>query len=313
MSIFAAPMLAQPTTKFPTREGSPSRVIKIDEFTGSLSTRPLYIYLPPGYDDDQDGDPARRYPVLYMHDGQNVFETYVGDSYMGSWRADETADRLIQEGAMQPCLIVGVSNGGESRLTEYLPDYTQCPDPMRPVTARRKQRWGERPLPQHSLAGHAAQTLAYYRDEVAVYINTHFRTLTGREHTATCGSSMGGLFSAYIAWEHPGFARHHAVMSPSFWITDRTPERRGGPYETIERFRTGEPRDVRLWLDSGTRNDGLSLTREAAQALRQNGYVEGEDFRYFVDQGATHNEAAWAARLAMVFMFLFPGGEGGQP
>ena len=307
MSTFAAPTLAHPPTELSARDGSPSRVIKIDEFTGSLLTRPLYIYLPPGYDDETESEPARRYPVLYMHDGQNVFEAFVGDSYIGSWRADETADQLIREGAMQPCLIVGVSNGGQSRLTEYLPDYTQCPDPMRPVTARRKRRWGTPREQAPRVMGQADQTLAYYRDEVAAYVNAHFRTLTGREHTATCGSSMGALFSAYIAWECPEFARHHAVMSPSLWITDVTPERRGGPYETIERFRMGEPRDVRLWLDSGTRNDGLALAREAARALRQNGYVEGENFRYFVDQGATHNEAAWAARLALVFMFLFPG------
>ena len=299
--------IVAPTAHFdtePAAEVSPSRVLKIDEFTGSLPTRPLYIYLPPGYDDEIE--PSRRYPVLYMHDGQNVFEQYVDDSYVGSWRADETADRLIREGHMQPCLIVGVSNGGDARLTEYLPDYTHCPNPMRPVTARRKRRWGAAHDHAPEVMGQADQTLAYYRHEVAAYINTHFRTLAGREHTATCGSSMGGLFSTYIAWEYPDFARHHAILSPSFWITDVMPKRRGGPYETIERFRHGEPRDVRLWLDSGTRNDGLSLAREAAQALRQNGYVEGEDFRYFVDQGATHNEAAWASRLDLVLMFLFP-------
>ena len=131
---------------------------------------------------------------------------------------------------MQPCLIVGVSNGGDARLTEYLPDYTHCPNPMRPVTARRKRRWGEERDHSPEVMGQADRTLAYYRDEVAAYVNSHFRTLTGREHTATCGSSMGGLFSAYIGWEYPDFARHHAIMSASFWITDTTPERRGGPY-----------------------------------------------------------------------------------
>jgi predicted alpha/beta superfamily hydrolase len=113
---------------------------------------------------------------------------------------------------------------------------------------------------------------------------------------------MGGLFSAYLAWEHPEFARHHAIMSPSFWIT-RT---RQGPMRTIERLRTGHPRDIRLWLDSGTVNDGLEQTLAARDALLENGYIEGSNFRHYIDEGASHNEAAWAGRLPLIFQFLFP-------
>ncbi|MDQ3397016.1 MAG: alpha/beta hydrolase-fold protein, partial [Deinococcota bacterium] len=223
----------------PQPDLSPSRVVKIPEFGESLPGRALYLYLPRGYHEHKE----RRYPVLYMHDGQNCFEAFVSDSYSGSWGADRVADMLISQGRMRECLIVGVANGGPARLAEYLPPYTAFVPPP-----KRKRARGKRAKPVAPLLGRADTTLAYYKGEVASYLSAHYRVLTGREHTATCGSSMGGLFSTYIAWEHPDFARHHAVMSPSYWIT-RTPE---GVLEAVERLRGEPPRDVRLWLDSGT-------------------------------------------------------------
>ena len=183
-----------------------SRVHKIVSFSGRLSARPLYVYLPPGYDDDRQ----RHYPVLYMHDGQNCFEAFVADSgYGASWRADETADRLIGQGLVRPFLIVGVSHGGHSRIAEYLPPY-----------ARYQPDLVKRPL---SLAigptqGRADQTLAYYQDDVIPFIRHKFRIMDDREETATCGSSMGGLFSTYLAAERPDFAGQHAILSPAYWI-----------------------------------------------------------------------------------------------
>jgi predicted alpha/beta superfamily hydrolase len=269
-------------------------VIKIPRFTGRLSPRALYIYLPRGYAEHQ----TRRYPVLYMHDGQNCFEAYAADSFAGSWQADRTADRLIGQGRMRECLIVGVSNGGRQRRIEYLPPY---------ATYQAAQRKGHQPKPD-PVTGTADRTLAYYQADVATFIQQTYRVLGGREQTATCGSSLGGLFSTYIAWEQPEFARHHAIMSPSYWLT-RTPQ---DAFETIERLRQGPPRDLRLWLDSGTLdapgrgNDGMPETLAARQALLDIGYQEGPDFRYYLAKGAIHHESAWAARLPLVFEFLFP-------
>jgi predicted alpha/beta superfamily hydrolase len=158
--------------------------------------------------------------------------------------------------------------------------------------------------------GRAAATLDFYRDEVAPFVAGRYRVLPGREQTATCGSSLGGLFSVYIAWEHTDFARHHAGLSTSFWIT----RDRSGKLETIERMRTGLRRDVRLWLDSGTLgspgggDDGQRETAEARAALLEAGYVEGVDFQCYFAEGATHSEGAWAARLPLVLQFLFPTG-----
>lgn len=286
---------------FPASKVSPPRVVKIPKFIGTLPTRPLYVYLPRGYDEHTH----RHYPVIYMHDGQNAFETYKEDSFAGSWKADVIANLLIAQGKMRECIIVGVANGSRSRIAEYLPPYMTLytrarRSPRKPEAEIGKaERLRSRARP---IYGRAHRTLEYYQTEVQRYILRHYRSLAGRENTATVGSSMGGLFSAYIAWDHPDFARHHAIMSPSFWIT-RNQE---GAMETIEHFRHGERRDVHLWLDSGTHYDGERDTRAARDALIENGYIEGVDFQYFVDKGAGHNEAAWAGRLGKVFQFFFP-------
>ena len=285
---------------------SPSKVIKIDEFEGSLPKRPLYIYLPQDYDQHPD----RTYPVLYMHDGQNCFEAFVADSYAGSWKADITADWMISQGRMRPCIIVGVGNGSEARIAEYLPPYATYQLPPRKTKGSTKTTDdGEEAIVQPpSIVGRAQKTAVYYRDEVAAYMRHHYRVDGRREQTATCGSSMGGLLSTYLAWEFPEFARHQAVLSPAFWLT-RTA---AGTFETIERLRTGKPRDVRIWLDSGTEDapgrgdDGWPETAVARDALLENGYQLGANFHYFLDEGACHRESDWAARLHQVFEFLFP-------
>ncbi|MBE2223970.1 MAG: alpha/beta hydrolase [Anaerolineae bacterium] len=275
------------------KKPSASHVIKIERFTGLLSERPLYIYLPPGYDDSD-----RHYPVLFMHDGQNCFEAFAADSYVGSWHADEIADDLIGQRLMEPCLIVGVAHGGSQRMAEYLPPYiTFYPKKEEESEGKRK-----------GIVGRANRTVRYYQHDILPYIHEQYRVLPGRENRATCGSSMGGLFSTYIAWQFPDFARHHALVSPAYGITATEQ----GKMEPIERLRCDNPRDVRLWLDSGTRDapgrgdDGRFQTAAARDALLQNGYVEGPNFRYHLAKGAIHNESAWAARLPLIFQFLFP-------
>lgn len=286
---------------------SPSSVYKIERFEGSLPARSLYVYLPRGYEEHVD----KRYPVLYMHDGQNCFEAFVDDSFAGSWQADLAADLLIRQGLMQECLIVGVSNGHEKRLLEYLPPYARhFPPPRRPHVTPVGQTDESPPLrrPLQPVPGRANQTLAYYRDEIAPYIGRRYRTLSGREHTATCGSSFGGLFSVYIAWEHPEFARNHAALSTSFWVTRNTE----GELEMIERIRRRPRLDIRLWLDCGNHSspgegdDGLIETLLAREALIEAGYAEGIDFQYYLDEEGIHSESSWAARLPMIFQFLFP-------
>ncbi len=281
---------------------SPSRVEKIDAFEGSLPTRPLYVYLPRGY----DVQPEKRYPVLYMHDGQNCFEAYIQDSYAGSWRADEVANRLIAAAQMQEAVIVGVSNGREMRMEEYLPPYAAYRFYPGRVGSRAR-----RSIPL--LTGRADETAAYYQREVAPFIARHYRILEDREHTATLGSSMGGLFSWYLAFDHPDFAQHHAAMSSTFWITNDG----RGRLTALTRLSKLPERDIRLWLDSGegkdrpgSNDDNKYVTLEAREALLEAGYEEGEDFVYHLAEGARHHESDWATRLEHVFRFLMPAGSG---
>lgn len=285
---------------------SPPRVLKIEDFAGSLPTRPLYICLPRGFEEHTD----RRYPVIYMHDGQNCFESFVGDSYVGAWQADMAAEFLISQGLMQECIVVGVSHGKEERLMEYLPPYASfTPPSRRPFTKAQKEDDAPASVrPLRPAPGRADATFRYYRDDVAPYVERNYRALAERTQRATCGSSMGGLFALYIAWDHPEFARNHAALSTSFWIT----RNQNGGLEAIERLRKGPQRDIRLWLDSGTRSglgrgdDSLRDTRKARDALVEAGYEPGPNFQYYVDEGGIHNESSWAARLPLIFQFLFP-------
>ncbi len=150
----------------------------------------------------------------------------------------------------------------------------------------------QRQRPLRPVPGTRPQTLAYYRDEVAPFVAERYRVLSGREHTATCGSSLGGLFSIYIAWQHSDFARHHAALSTSFWATATWP----ASWRPSNACARAPRRNIRLWLDSGTLSspgrgdDGQRETARPADALLEAGYVEGVTSRIYVAEGATHSE-----------------------
>ncbi|MGB1251281.1 MAG: alpha/beta hydrolase [Candidatus Promineifilaceae bacterium] len=267
------------------------RVVKISNFFGSLPKRPVYLYLPRGYDQHHE----KTYPVIYMHDGQNCFEQFAHDSFSGSWRADHAADWLIASGKMRECVIVAVGNGGGERIAEYLPDYA--------VFRPNPDQSGN---PFNPIHGRASQTIRYYVDEIAPFIEQHYRVASERSQRATLGSSMGGLFTTYLAWEHTAFAQHHAALSSSYWITEENEK-----LAIVERLRHDAPRDIRLWLDSGTQDsgggdDGLAETIAARDALRDNGYQLGPNLHHYIHQDAGHHESAWAERLPLIFQFLFP-------
>ena len=294
----------------PAPEVSASRVIKVPYFQGSLPTRPLYVYLPRGYAEHTDRD----YPVIFMQDGQNVFETYVDDSYVGSWRAEEVADRQIQAGRMQECLIVGVSHGGEKRIEEYLPPYATIrlhPRRVARAAEKSKTKKGWRSfltIGKRKIYGRADRTFEYYRDQVVPFLTANYRLRPGRENTALCGSSMGGLFSMYVAWENPDFAYNFAALSPSFSVTAE----KSGRIPILEHMQQAPLPDIRLWLDSGAQNspgvgdDDFKETLMARDLLLEQGMVEGDNFAYLLDRAGLHNEASWSARLPQVFEFLFP-------
>lgn len=238
---------------------------------GVLSGRRLWVYLPPGY----DAAPSARYPVLYMLDGQNVFDQ--STSFAGEWGVDEALETLIPSGEVEPLIVVAIDNSA-ARLDEYTP-------------------WeGEY---QGSPAGGGGQAhLRAIVDEVKPWVDQTFRTRPGPAHTGFSGSSLGGLMSVYAAYARPDVFGRVGALSPSLWWDD----------ERLTAFVQAEdkPLGVRLWIDMGTMESSLGELAVIAAALRADGFVEGDDLRVVEVQGAGHNEAAWRARFPDVLRFLFP-------
>lgn len=226
-----------------------------------LLPRDIVVWLPPGYSEGEE-----RYPVLYMHDGQNAMDPTT--SFLGTdWGIDETATRLIGEGRMRPVIIVGLYNTPQ-RMEDY---------------------------------GSGEQGAAYQRfvaDVVKPLIDRTYRTKPGRDDTAVMGSSMGGLVSFLLAWNHADIFKQAACLSPAFFP------------ETVKLVReaASAPEGMRVYMDNGT--EGIEQKIKAycddmIAALPEKGFIQGANFDWFLDQGAEHNEKAWAARLERPLLFLF--------
>jgi predicted alpha/beta superfamily hydrolase len=254
---------------FQSRTGT---LVKISNFSSPQlgNTRTLRIYLPPSY----GLNPLKRYPVLYMHDGQNLFEA--STAYGGvEWKVDETANSLINNGQMDEVIVVGIDNGGANRIYEYTP----CCDPQ----------YG---------GGGADVYERFILETVKPYVDQNYRTLPGNKNTAIMGSSLGGLVSFYIGRRHPEVFSKLAGLSSSFWWNNQMLTRQ------VEAATTKVL--VNFYIDAGTSSDGLTETTRMRDALVADGYVQGRDLYYYVAQGAGHNESAWAARLHIPLTYLFP-------
>ena len=235
------------------------------------NNRRVWVWLPPSY----KNDPEMRYPVLYMHDGQNVFD--VATSFAGEWRADETATKLIAEKRINPLIIVAVENNAR-RMEEYT-----------------------------ASLGKPARGDLYARfllEELKPFIDKTYRTLPAREHTAVAGSSLGGLISLYIAAKYPDHVGLAAVISPALWWDDKR-------LLTDLSADTNWIRGTRFWLDMGTKEGTdpdfhLRNSRDLAKRFRADPTLrEGIDYAYHEIENAPHNESAWSARFDQVLEFLF--------
>jgi predicted alpha/beta superfamily hydrolase len=246
-------------------------------------TRHVEVWLPPAYDED----PEARFPVLYMSDGQNLFDPRIANTGV-DWGVDEAITRLSEEGRMPPVIVVGAWST-EERTPEYSP-------------------W------------HRADDYARFLiDELMPRVNREFRTLTGPENTAVMGSSMGGLLSFYLVTYHPdafgscGCLSTHFPLSEEVWSRMGEGDEGETPDETPYIVRDIEagltvPKGARYWFDYGTEalDSEYGPTHEFVREwLLAQGLVEGEDFVVREYPGATHNEASWRARLEDPLLFLF--------
>jgi predicted alpha/beta superfamily hydrolase/glycogen debranching enzyme len=227
--------------------------------------RSLRVWLPPGY----AANPAKRYPVLYMHDGQNLFDPKT--AYSGEWHVDEVAERLIAADRMREIIVVGIDN-----TPDRVPEYTPCCD----------ARWG---------GGKVDEYGAFVVDTVKPLVDARYRTLPGREHTAMMGSSLGGIASIAIAARYPQVFGAAGSLSGSFWWNGGTLVKNPPPHLP-----------VKFYIDAGTAMDGIEATRDYHAALLAQGYRDGKDLLYYEDAGGIHHESAWASRVYRPLTWFFP-------
>jgi predicted alpha/beta superfamily hydrolase len=232
------------------------------------NTRSLRIYLPPSYDENA----AKRYPVLYMHDGQNLFDAKTA-AFGVEWGIDETVNHLVAMGKMDEVIVVGIDN-----TPDRLPEYTPCCDP------------------KHG-GGRLGAYEAFIVDTLKPMIDKTLRTLPGKGNTAIMGSSLGGIASVVIAQHHPDIFSKAGGVSSSFWWNNKA---------MITRLPMRVP--VKFYLDAGTRDDGLEETTLMRDAMLTQGYVAGTDLLYFAAEGGGHNEKSWAARVEKPLTWFFPWG-----
>lgn len=229
--------------------------------------RDLLVYLPPSYHQSQ-----QRYPVIYMHDGQNLFDR--ATSFAGEWQVDETMQALSWEGV--EAIVVGIPNLGANRCDECSP---YCTD-------------------RHG-GGQGDAYLAFVVETVKPLIDHEFRTLDGQAYTTVAGSSMGGLSSLYAFFRYPEVFGAVGALSPALWFADRA------IFETAEAAPFGRGK---IYLDAGT-GETPAMTRDA-RAMRdllvRKGYRLGDDLLYVEDHGSPHHETAWARRLPDALRFLIP-------
>jgi predicted alpha/beta superfamily hydrolase len=239
--------------------------------------RDVLVYLPPGYRRFS----RKAYPVLYLHDGQNVFDA--ATAFAGvEWGVDETAQRLIRKKLIEPLIIVAVANMGEDRVHEYAPTRGV-------IDARTKRKKRSRGLAR--LYGH------FLMDELKPYIDWKYRTKPGRKFTALGGSSLGGLVTLAIGLLYPHAFSRLMVMSPSVWWDDFA------IYRLIDVIE--QKPQLKIWLDTGTAEPGWEQTRELCSRLLEKDWRLGEDLVYLEADGANHSEAAWAGRIEPALRFLF--------
>lgn len=239
--------------------------------------RDIIVWLPPGY----DANPKRRYPVLYMHDGQNLMDA--ATSFSGEWHVDETALQLVRSGEVEPLLIVGVYNT-EDRFAEY----TQVRDT------------GEY---AHLGGGSADAYGRFLVEELKPLIDKKFRTRTDAASTGLAGSSLGGLVTMHLGLTYSNTFRRLGVMSPSVFWANR---------DILTRVKSLKKRPAsRIWVDIGTEESkGSQETVEDARQLRDalaaKGWVSGKDLKYVEEPGAFHTESAWAERFDDLLRYLYP-------
>lgn len=233
--------------------------------------RDITVFLPPAYEATRQ----TRYPVLYMHDGQNLFDPNAAFNKGEHWRVGETALELIDAGRLAPLIIVGIANTGPRRVHEYTPTFD-------------RRRGG----------GEADDYGRLIIEEIKPFIDDTYRTLPDPQHTGMAGSSLGGLVTLYIGLKRPDVFSRLGVMSPSVWWDRRA---------VLRTVRDAKPKPrLRIWVDMGMREgrQHLENARLLKAGLLKAGWTDGDDLHYEEFAGGTHRETAWGSRFGRLLEWL---------
>src|SRR6266516_5251118 len=301
-----------------TRAGQGKVVFEGPMFSKHFNTnRIVRIYLPSSY----ERDTSRRFPVLYRHDGQNAFTTDGTNVAFGwgNWELDKTANALCAAERMQEVIMVAVDCSAERYLDYRGPVYGRSRD------SEPRKRKRPPPAPGDNLR--YEKYTRFLIEELKPKIDREYRTLTGATHTGVMGSSLGGLCSLALAWEHPETFGKAASLSGAFQV-----ERTNFLSNVLRAYR-GKRKSIRMYLDSGTMDfsggdDGRQGTDAVAAELRRIGWKKEGDLEHFVDlkpltelelektglrrdkwkeaQSSQHNEFYWRLRAWRALVFLFP-------
>ncbi len=277
------------------------RIERLADFhSKEIPPRNVDVWLPDGY------PKAAPYAVLYMHDGQMLFDAAITWNHQ-EWKADETAGELIASGQVRPFIIVGIWNGGDARADEYFP---QKPLESLPAAQRDELLAMTFGAGQKLFSGpvYSDRYLRFLVNELKPYIDAHFATSPRREDTLTMGSSLGALISLYAVAEYP------QVFGGAACLSTHWPGRIGDnpdnpvPAAILAYIKQTFPKagTHRIYFDHGTRtlDEGYADRQLLVDALmRAKGYAKA-DFVTRVFPGAEHNETSWAERLAIPMSFL---------
>jgi predicted alpha/beta superfamily hydrolase len=234
---------------------------------GLNRTRQLRLYLPPDY-----ADTDKRYPVLYMHDAQNLFDA--ATSYAGEWGVDETLNALAKAGKLE-LIVVAIDNGESKRMTEL------------------------NPWPNAEFGSEGKEYAEFIVNVVKPYIDQHYRSKSDRLNTAIMGSSMGGLISHYAINQYPQVFSKAGIYSPSYWVSNASIQ-----------FIASHPaaRDARLYLATGEKESDSQVpdVQTAFSEILKAGHPR-ENVSLKIVAGAEHNEKFWREDFAQAVLWLFAG------
>lgn len=231
-----------------------------------ILSRDVIVLLPPGYDSLLE----KYYPVLYMQDGQNIFDPATS-AFGADWRIDETSDSLIKANEIDEIIIVGIYNTYK-RGEEYSP----------------------------TVNGY--NYMQFIVEELKPFIDKTYKTMPDRNNTAVAGSSSGGLISFMMIWEYPDIFSKGACVSPALKISNID-------YVSKVKNYSGLKKPINIYIDNGGVGIEEKLQAgidEMLLALKEKSYAEGNDLFWFKDAEAEHNEKAWSKRAHIFLKYLFP-------